>query len=189
MTRFEKFVEDQLDVLVKPERDRLVAALRAEEAAVEKVKSAYNALADEAAESFVAQVAAKAARDGDALERKEERDNAVKNIKYAMHSAVNQMLAAVDTYYEDGHYVWPEGTAARKAQDALEDFDETVQKTRVKLVVYKKDLGMRPQEFENMLAEAAREILEAARAARTDTEGKAAKTVKTAKTGKGRKGE
>lgn len=153
--RFESYVEERVKEIAAPRRAKLQAAYDAEKAKVDARFETYLATIRRGADALVRKVFAKAEADGCALRGSPEEFDASPTgglegrLRYALG------LGAIYDYEKRGD-VWPEGTPVRKAQDALEAFDGLCEKEARRIVVYKMDLGMKPEKFEAMLAETAR---------------------------------
>jgi len=153
--RFESYVEERVAELAAARRAKLKAALDAEVAKVERLRDKYQGMIEDGVEALVRKVVVQARRDGCDVQVEDAKIALSDHAKGAVRSAVG-LQAKYD--YGSGRNLWPEGSPARKAQDALEAFDELCAKEARRIVVYKKDLGMKPEAFEKMLREAAEKI-------------------------------
>ena len=154
--RFEKYVEERVSELASERRAKLKAAYDAEVAKIDRRRDAYIRTIETGVEALVQKVVAQAKKDGCRVDETDPEQTALSNY------AKDLVVAAVglkQTYeYSSHEYRWPEGTAVREAQDALNAFDELCAKEARRIVVYKKDLGMKPEAFEKMMAEVAKTI-------------------------------
>ena len=157
-SRFECYVEERVKELAAPRRAKLQAAYDAEKAGIDERFGKYAEMVRQGVDALVRKVFAKAKADGCAIqiEPGEVVEPALTcRLKDQLKGALG--LEAEYAYGECGR-VWPEGTPVRKAQDALETFDELCAREARRIVVYKMDLGMKPEAFEKMLAETAMKI-------------------------------
>ena len=156
MNRFESYVEERVSELASEKRAKLKAAYDAEVAKIDRRRDEYIRTIESGVEALVQKVVAQAKRDGCKVDETDLAQSALSN--YAKDLAV-AAIGLKQTYeYASHEYRWPEGTAVREAQDALNAFDELCAKEARRIVVYKKDLGMKPEAFEKMMAEVATKI-------------------------------
>jgi urease gamma subunit len=154
--RFESYVEERVAELAAARRAKFKAAYDAEVAKVERQRDRYLKAVEDGVEALVRKVVAQAAKDGCTVD---ETEDAKTFLSKYVKDKVREMVGLQTEYDYDVHErVWPEGTPARKAQDALKAFDELCAKEARRIVVYKMDLGMKPEAFEKMLAEVAEKI-------------------------------
>ena len=159
--RFEEYVEERVAELAKPKKDKLEAALKEAEAALEKQRDKYVKMVEDGIGKLVASVVAQARKDGCKVSK--DTDDA-KDAKDSLSSyAKDQVRKVVGLQKEYVSYKerWPKGTVARSIQDELDRFDAFCAREARRIVVYKMDLGMKPEKFEAMLAETAKKIQEA----------------------------
>ena len=158
-SRFECYVEERVMELAAPRRAKLQAAYDAEVRKIEEKSGRYLKLVEAGVEALVRKIFAKAKADGCVVKAEPgEFESALTcNLENKLKGALG-LEARFE--YESGRRVWPEGTPVRKAQDALEAFDALCAREAKRIVVYKMDLGMKPEAFERMLAEVAVKINE-----------------------------
>lgn len=153
-SRFESFVEERVKEIAAPRRAELKAALDAEVAKVDARFDKYLVMVQQGVDAIVRKVLAKAKADGCTIQDESEFDASLTGWLKDKLRATLRFEKAYD--HEKHGYRWPEGMAARKAQDTLDAFDDLCDKEARKIVVYKMDLGMKPEKFEAMLAETAK---------------------------------
>lgn len=157
--RFESYVEERVKELASAKRAKLKAAYDAEVAKVDRQCDKYLKAVEDGVEALVSKVVAQAKRDGCAVGGPEDAKKAVEAVSTCAKDRIRGLVGPRAEYdYKAGGYRWPEGTPVRGAQDALEAFDKLCAREARRLVVYKMDLGMKPEAFEKMLAEAAGKI-------------------------------
>lgn len=159
-SRFECYVEERVKELAAPRRAKLQAAYDAEKAQVDERFDRYVEMVQQGIDALIRKVFIKANADGCAIQvgPGEVEPALTCRLKDQLKDALGLSAKFV---YEEGRRVWPKGTQVRKAQDALEAFDELCAREARRIVVYKMDLGMKPEKFEAMLAETAKKIQEA----------------------------
>jgi len=153
-SRFESFVEERVKELAASRRAMLKAALDAEEAKIDAKFEKYTSMIQQGISALTQKVFAKAEADGCDVQDRSEVDDSLANwLKDKLKAALG-----FEKKYDYGkcRHLWPEGTAVRKAQDALDEFDALCEKEARRIVVYKMDLGMKPEKFEAVLAETAK---------------------------------
>ena len=156
-SRFECYVEERVKELAAPRRAKLQAAYDAEKAKVDERFERYLATIRQGMDALVRKVFIKANADGCAIQV--EPGEVEPALTCSLENRLKEALGLEAKFdYEKGGNVWPKGTPVRKAQDALEEFDELCGREARRIVVYKMDLGMKPEAFEKMLAEAAMRI-------------------------------
>lgn len=154
--RFESYVEERVAELAAVKRAKLKAAFDAEVTKVNRQRDKYIKAAEEGAKALVRKIVEQARKDGCAVG---ETGAMTSYLSSYAKSAVNEALGLQPIFnYDTRERLWPEGTAVRKAQDALMEFDRFCEREAHKVVVYKMDLGMKPEAFEKMLAEVAEKI-------------------------------
>ena len=154
--RFESYVEERVAELAAGKRAKLKAAFDAEVAKVDRRRDKYLKAVEEGVEALVRKAVEQAKKDGCAVGETGEMTSCLSRYE---KSAVSETLGLQPTYdYDTGERLWPEGTEVRKAQDALMKFDRLCEREAHRIVVYKMDLGMKPEAFEKMLAEVAEKI-------------------------------
>ena len=154
--RFESYVEERVSEIASERRAKLKAAYDAEVAKVDRRRDAYIKTIETGVEALVRKVVEQAKKDGCRVDETDLEQTALSN--YAKDLAVAAVGLKQTYEYASNEYRWPEGTAIREAQDALNAFDELCAKEARRIVVYKKDLGMKPEAFEKMMAEVAEKI-------------------------------
>ena len=155
-SRFEKYVEERVSELASERRAKLKAAYDAEVAKIDRRRDAYVREIETGVEALVQKVVTQAKKDGCQVDDTALAQTALSN--YAKDLAVDAVGLKQTYEYASHEYRWPKGTAVREAQDALNAFDELCAKEAQRVVVYKKDLGMKPEAFEKMMAEVANTI-------------------------------
>ena len=156
-SRFECYVEERVKELTAPRRAKLQAAYDAEKARIDERFERYLATIRQGMDALVRKVFIKANADGCAIQV--EPGEVEPALTCSLENRLKEALGLEAKFdYEKGGNVWPKGTPVRKAQDALEEFDELCGREARRIVVYKMDLGMKPEAFERMLAEAAMRI-------------------------------
>lgn len=156
--RFESYVEERVAELAAGKRAKLKAAFDAEVAKVNRQRDKYLKAVEEGVEALVRKTIEQAKKDGCAVGKTSEMTSYLSS--YAKN-AVYEALGLHPTFnydYDTGEKLWPEGTEVRKAQDALMEFNRLCEREAHRVVVYKMDLGMKPEAFEKMLAEVAEKI-------------------------------
>lgn len=159
--RFEAFVRERMNDLVKAKREALQKKYDDEVEKVGKVLKKYQDMAAKGAGKLLETIVAKAAGDGYAAD-----EDYLKDARGNLEAKLDRMLDGVfphlhaESVYEGDRWQprWPDGSAAEDARKALAAFDAGVEKAVRKLVVYKMDLGLKPEKFEEMLAAAAKEL-------------------------------
>lgn len=154
--RFESYVEERVAEIAAGRRAKLKAAFDAEVAKMKKLSDKYMKTIEKGVEALVRYVAEEARKDGCRVGETDEVGETLSS--YAMNQ-LKATLGLQEMYdYRSREHSWPEGTEVRKAQDALKEFDRLCEKEAHKVVVYKMDLGMKPEAFEKMLAEVAEKL-------------------------------
>lgn len=153
-SRFESYVEERVRELAAPRRAVLKAAYDAEKAKIDAKFEKYTSTLQQGIYALTQKIFAKAEADGCAIQDKSEIDASLTNwLKDKLKAALG-FEARYD--YEAREHRWPEGSAIRKAKDALDEYDALCRRESRKITVYKMDLGMKPEKFEAMLAESAK---------------------------------
>lgn len=154
--RFESYVEERVAELAAGKRAKLKAAFDAEVAKVNRRRDKYLKAVEEGVEALVRKIVEQARKDGCHVG---ETDEATGYLSSYAKNAVNEALGLQMTFDSNTcKHLWPEGTTVRKAQDALMEFDRLCEREAHRVVVYKMDLGMKPEAFEKMLAEVSEKI-------------------------------
>jgi hypothetical protein len=152
MTRFEKYVHDTISDGVKERREELVMAYE-EARADAKAKK-------ELLEDVAEKVASEAARKAEALAKKwgwtRTRRNDV--VSFVLHDEAFEETQGRFLDRPDGRSEYVMNAAADQWR-ALVDFEEKVQRAANRLVVVKKDLGMKAEEFDKAVADAIAKLL------------------------------
>ena len=155
--RFEEYVEERVKELAAPRRAKLQAAYDAEKAEIDGRFDKYVEMIRQGVDALIRKVFAKAKADGCAV--RIEPGEVEPALTCSLENKLKEALGLSAKFvYEEGRRVWPEGTPVRKAQDALEAFDAICAREAKRIVVYKMDLGMKPEAFEKMMAEVALKI-------------------------------
>ena len=154
--RFESYVEERVAELAAVKRAKLKAAFDAEVAKVNRQRDKYIKEAEEGVKALIRKIVEQARKDGCVIGKT---DEATSYLSGYAKNAVNEALGLRPVFnYDTKENLWPEGTEVRKAQDALMEFDRLCEKEAHRVVVYKMDLGMKPEAFEKMLAEVSEKI-------------------------------
>ena len=154
--RFESYVEDRVAEIAAGRRAKLKAAFDAEVAKVGRQRDKYTKAAEEGVKALVRKIVEQARKDGC---RVGETDEATSYLSSYAKNAVDEALGLQPVFDSSTcKHLWPEGTEVRKAQDALMEFDRLCEREAHRVVVYKMDLGMKPEAFEKMLAEISEKI-------------------------------
>lgn len=154
--RFERYVEDRVAELAAGKRAKLKAAFDAEVAKVNRRRDKYLKAVEEGVEALVRKIVEQARKDGC---RVGETGEMTSCLSVYAKNAVDEALGLQPIFNHDTcRHVWPEGTAVRKAQDALMEFDRLCEREAHRVVVYKMDLGMKPEALEKMLDEISEKI-------------------------------
>lgn len=154
--RFESYVEERMAEAAAGRRAKLKAEFDAEVAKAGKLRDKYLEMIEDGVEALVRTVVAQARRDGRDVNDAADME---KHLVLYAEGKVHAMVGLRPEYdHRSRESLWPEGTPARRAQDALRAFDALCAREATRIVVYKKDLGMKPEAFERMLAEAAEKI-------------------------------
>lgn len=154
--RFESYVEERVAELAAGRRAKLKAAFDAEVVKMKNLRGKYMKTVEKGVEALVRNVAEQARRDGCRVGGTDEVGKTLSS--YAMNQ-LQATLGLQEMYdYRSREHRWPEGTEVRKAQNALEEFDRLCEREAHRVVVYKMDLGMKPEAFEKMLAEVAEKL-------------------------------
>ena len=152
--RFESYVEERVGELAAPKRAVLKAAFDAEKAKIDAKLEKYTSMLQQGIYALTQKAFAKAEADGCDIQDKSEIDVSLTSwLKDKLKTALG-LEARYD--YATRKYWWPEGSAIRKAKDALDEYDALCHREARKITVYKMDLGMKPEKFEAMLAESAK---------------------------------
>jgi len=157
--RFEEYVEERVAELAKPKKDKLEAALKEAEEALERQRDKYVKMVEDGIGKLVHDVVAQARKDGCKVSK--DTEDARDSLSSYAKGQVRKMVGLQKEYVSSAKERWPKGTVARGIQDELDRFDAFCAKEARRIVVYKMDLGMKPEKFEAMLAETAKKIQEA----------------------------
>ena len=154
--RFESYVEERVAEIAAGRRAKLKAAFDAEVAKMKKLSDKYMKTFEGGVEALVRSIVEQARKGGCRVGETDEMGETLSS--YAM-SQLKAALGLQEMYdYRSHEHLWPEGTEVRKAQDALKEFDRLCEREAHRVVVYKMDLGMKPEAFEKMLADVAEKI-------------------------------
>ena len=157
-SRFESYVEERVGEIAAKRRKKLQAAYDAEVEKTKKQSDKYLKMVVDGAEALIQKIVMQARKDGCLVNGKETKNVEVTLTNY-VEGQVKSLIGLQLTYNYDLHEnQWSAGTPARKAQDALREFDTMCAKEAKRIAVYKMDLGMKPEAFEKMLAEVAERI-------------------------------
>ena len=159
-SRFDKYVRETLADETKARRDELVAAVGKAEAELDAKTKAFREIADEACAEADRKIRALAKKWGWKPVPGSEGNKIAEasRLSYNLESAFEELRTEYRCY--GGHYAdrYVGGPVAA-AQRALADFDEAVEKAARRLVVVKKDLGMKAEAFDKAMAEAVAKLL------------------------------
>ena len=150
-SRFERYVREQVKGMVEPVRAELQGKLDAEGARVEKLVDRAWGLIASAVEKGVKDAVAFLS-DKDIPRSGKSSDEIVREI--SNHLSIYSFQKTVLRYrsYYCDILDWGEGSKAREYADRLEAIDNFVKHEVDRLVVYKKDLGMKAEDFDRELA-------------------------------------
>lgn len=158
--RFEEYVRDTLADETKARRDELVAAVEKAEADLDAKAKAFQEIADEAFAEADRKIRALAKKWGWKPVPGSENDKIVQT--RSVRSSLSDAFVELRTEYVrcggrcEDRYV--DGPAAA-AQRELAEFDEAVEKAARRLVVVKKDLGMKAEAFDKAMADAVAKLV------------------------------
>lgn len=159
-SRFDRYVRDTLADAVKGRRDELVAAVDKAQADLDAKAKVFQEIADEACAEADKKIRALAKKWGWKPVPGSEKDKIVKpySMRSDLSNAFDELRTEYSRYggrYEDRHV----GGPVAAAQKALAEFDDAVEKAARRLVVVKKDLGMKAEAFDKAMAEAVAKLL------------------------------
>lgn len=153
-SRFESYVEQRVAELAAPKRARLLAEFEDRKAEAGKAKEKYVAIVEDGVEALVQTIVETAKKDG--LPVDDRAAGMKRELSAYAKGCLYETAGLAERYDRDrNEHLWPKGTEARKAQDALREFDALCEREARRITVYKMDLGMKPEKFEAMLAEVA----------------------------------
>lgn len=159
-SRFEAYVQERVGELAKARRDKLKAALENEQAKIQKKSEKYLKAVEDGVEALIRKTVEQAKKDG--CEITEGPAEAEVSLSEYAKGRIRDLLGLEQKYdFNLKDYVWGKSTVARKLQNDLMEFDNFCRKEARRIVVYKMDLGMKPEAFEKMLAEVAEKLKEA----------------------------
>lgn len=149
--RFEAYVRERVQDMTAAKREKLAQKLTEEERLVEDVKRRYKKMLEKAWRDAVGKVADAADKNGDPIDKSWLLEFMT---PHDIERITTNAFGVKTTFdYDTRRTVWAEGTEVRRAQDALAKFDEDVEKAVRRIVVYKMDLGLKPDAFEKLLEE------------------------------------
>lgn len=159
-SRFDKYVRDTLADATKERRDELVAAVESAQAELSKKVEALREIADAACAEADGKIRALARKWGWKTVPGSEKEGIVET--YSLEGNLAKVFRELRSKYGcyDGTYQHrrTDGTMAA-AQRALGEFDAAVEKAARRLVVVKKDLGMKAEAFDRAMADAVAKLL------------------------------
>ena len=159
-SRFDRYVRETLADATKARRDELKAAVDKAQADLDAKAKAFQEIADGACAEADKKIRALAKKWGWKPVPGSEKDKIVK--PYSMRSDLSNAFEELRTEYvgfngryEDRHVGGPVAAAQRE----LNEFDAAVEKAARRLVVVKKDRGMKAEAFDKAMAEAVAKLL------------------------------
>ena len=159
-SRFDRYVRDTLADAVKSRRGELEAAVESAKAELDAKVEVLEKVADAACAEATRKIRALAKKWGWKTIPGSEKEQIVETCSLERNLA--QAFAEFRTEYgcHGGVYGYrrTEGAVAA-AQRALDEFDAAVEKAARRLVVVKKDLGMKADAFDKAMADAVAELL------------------------------
>ena len=159
-SRFDRYVRDTLADAVKARRDELAAAVESAQAELGKKMDALREIADEACAEADRKIRALARKWGWKTVPGSEKEKIVET--YSFPGNLGKTFAELQTEYGcygrryKDRYV---GGPVAAAQQALDEFDAAVEKAARRLVVVKKDLGMKAEAFDKAMADAVAKLI------------------------------
>lgn len=160
--RFEAFVRERVVEMTSAERARLAKALEEEEARIAALKQKYYRVLVDGVAKTVEKLIADAKKNGVDVNEEYLRDAPAHITDLSRMSDFFGPRQYSERRERDDRYVrfWPKGSEARARQDALERFDDKVESAVRRIVVYKMDLGLKPDAFEDLLEKTVKSIFE-----------------------------
>lgn len=159
-SRFDEYVRDTLADATKERRDELAAAVESAQAELDAKVKALEALKDAACAEADRKIRALAKKWGWKTIPGSDRETIVETC--AISGNLAKVFAEMSLDYRccNGTYR-PRHTdgAVAAAQKALDEFDADVEKAARRLVVVKKDLGMKAEAFDRAMADAVAKLL------------------------------
>lgn len=159
-SRFDMYVRDTLADATKARRDELAAAVESAQAELDMKAKALEEVADAACAEADKKIRALAKKWGWNTVPGSEKERIVET--YSLRSSLSKAFAELRTEYgcHGGRYAdrYVGGPVAA-AQQALDEFDAAVEKAARRLVVVKKDLGMKAEAFDKAMADAIAKLL------------------------------
>lgn len=161
-SRFERYVRETVMDGVREKRDALVAEVKSAEAEVESVFSELESIINRHLSKAGLEIEKHIAKIGWHLVdgcQGELLDGAISGSSWRSHLD-DRIQELVRTYeYSKGGYVYSKDHPVRTAKEALEKFNERIEKAIRRLVVMKVDLKMKTDEFDRALNDKVKEIL------------------------------
>jgi hypothetical protein len=155
-SRFERYVKAQVHELTKAKRDELEKRVEEIDAQIETQINTLREIADEGLRELNARIDAQATKFGWHVKAGSDPVVEANNFSGECHDRYRELVTEYD--YDNHRKVYMSGPA-REAEQALEDFDESVEKAATRLVVLKMDLGMKADAFDAAVAEAVEKLL------------------------------
>lgn len=158
--RFEKYVRETLADGTKARRDELAAAIERAEADLDAKEKALQEIAGEACAEADRKIRALVRRWGWTAAPGSEKTRIVE--PFSLRSNLSSAFVEFKTTYErrgDVYADWHVGGPVAVAQRKLAEFDDAVEKAARRLVVVKKDLGMKAEAFDKAMAEAVAKLM------------------------------
>lgn len=159
-SRFDRYVRETLADETKARRDELKAAVDEAIADLDAKEKAFQEIADEACAEADRKIRALAKKWGWKTVPGTEESRIVE--PYSLRNGLSKTFADLCTNYERVNGVYADryvGGPVAVAQRKLAEFDEAVEKAARRLVVVKKDLGMKAEAFDKAMAEAVAKLL------------------------------
>lgn len=157
-SRFDRYVRETLADAVKARRDELAAAVESAQAGLGAKAKALEEVADAACAEADRKIRALAKKWGWKAVPGSEGEQIVEPC--SLSGNLEKAFVELHTEYfcGAGRYRHTDGAVAA-AQRALDEFDAAVEKAARRLVVVKKDLGMKAEAFDKAMAEAVAKLL------------------------------
>ena len=159
-SRFDRYVRDTLADAVKARRDELVAAIESAQAELDAKVKTLEEVADAACAEADKKIRALAKKWGWKTVPGSEKKQTVEvcSLSGKLANVFAEMYSDYGRYNGSYQYRHTDGAVAA-AQRALDEFDAAVEKAARRLVVVKKDLGMKAEAFDKTMADAVARLL------------------------------
>ena len=159
-SRFDKYVRDTLADATKARRDELAAAVESAQAELDAKVKALEEVADAACAEADRKIRLLAKKWGWKTIPGSEREQIVETCSLSgdLGKAFAELRSEYGCYNGTYQHRHTDGAVAA-AQQALDEFDAAVEKAARRLVVVKKDLGMKAEAFDKAMADAVAKLL------------------------------